>query len=298
MFKFGKPLRHRISLQSAICILQIAIVCFVAPAPTYAIDFLTNPANIPADDQRPRVIVFGATWCGWCRKLAGETLTSPVLAEREKQFLWLKIDVDEQEAFAGRYGVTGLPHTIVTDAAGNVIGEKAGYLPAIEFLAFLEETLKNPQSTKSDLTLWLADLKSPETPVRRAAMKKLLQHVSRLEGTGRDETITALKEQGPAAWSEVAPYLGHPRLSIRASAAGLLQRATLANREFDPFATAATREEQSKAWTAWVEAQGVTVPVLSFHDWDADATGWSAEGNVDQPPPPPLAAPLETPSAP
>ncbi len=298
MFSFGKPLRQRTKLHSAICILQFAITCVVATAPAYAIDFLTNPANIPDDDQRPRVIVFGATWCGWCRKLAGETLTSPVLAEREKQFLWLKIDVDEQEAFAGRYGVTGLPHTIVTDAAGNVIGEKAGYLPAVEFLAFLEETLKNPQSTKSDLSLWLADLKSPETPVRREAVKKLLRHVSRLEGTGRDETIAALKEQGPAAWGEVAPYLGHPRLAIRASAAGLLQRATLANREFDPFATAAAREEQSRAWTAWVETQGGIVPVLSFHDWDADATAWSAEGNADRPPAPPFAVPLGTPSTP
>jgi len=282
----------------AIRILPVAVICCVVTAPVGAIDFVTNPAKVPAGDERPRVIVFGATWCGWCRKLAADTLTSPVLADREKQFLWLKIDVDEQEAFASKYGVTGLPQTIVTDAAGNVIGEKAGYLPAIEFADFLDATLKNPQSTASDLSRWLADLKSSDIPVRREAVKRLLQHISRVEGPGRDQVIAALKELGPSAWGEVAAYLAHPRLSLRAAAGGLLQRATLANRDFDPFADLAAREEQSQTWITWIESRGATVPTLSFVDWDVDASAWSPGGNADRPPAPPLAQPLGAVSVP
>jgi thioredoxin-related protein len=284
-------------LQFAICLLQFAIF-FQWAVPASAIDFLTTPSAIPANDLRPRVMVFGATWCGWCRKLAGDTLTSPVLQEREKQFVWLKIDTDENEALAARYGVTGLPHTIVTDAQGNVIGEKAGYLPAIEYAAFLDATLKNPQSTESDLTKWLRDLKSSDAAIRRESVRKLIQHVSRVDSPGRDQTIAALKGEGPAAWGEVAPYLGHPRLAIRAAAAGLLQRATLANRDFDPFASADLRKEQSADWTKWVVSQGGAVPVISFVALDADASAWSPEGNADRPPAPPLAQPLETPAIP
>lgn len=291
------PARRRPNLRFAICNLHFAIVLLSA-APTHAIDFLTAPSAIPANDLRPRVMVFGATWCGWCRKLAGDTLMSPLVAEREKQFVWLKIDVDEHDDLAARYGVTGLPHTIITDAQGNVIGEKSGYLPAIEFTAFLDATLKNPQSTKSDLTKWLGDLKSSEPAVRRETVRKLIQHVSRVDSPGRDQTIAALKGEGPAAWGEVAPYLGHPRLAIRAAAAGLLQRATLANRDFDPFASLDVRAAQSADWAKWVESQGGTVPVLSFVDLDADATAWSPEGNADRPPAPPLAQPLETPAIP
>jgi thioredoxin-related protein len=291
------PARRSLNLQFAFCILQFAILLLSA-APAHAIDFLTTPAAIPANDLRPRVMVFGATWCGWCRKLAGETLMSPVVSDREKQFAWLKIDVDEHDQLAARYGVTGLPHTIITDAQGNVIGEKSGYLPAVEFAAFLDATLKNPQSTASDLSKWLGDLKSSDVAVRRETVRKLIQHVSRVDSPGRDQTIAALKGEGPAAWSEVAPYLGHPRLAIRAAAAGLLQRATLANRDFDPFAAAEVRTAQSAEWTKWVESQGGAVPTISFVDPDADASAWSLEGNADRPPAPPLAQPLETPAIP
>jgi thioredoxin-related protein len=263
-----------------------------------AIDFLTSPSAIPEGDLRPRVLVFGSTSCGWCRKLAGDTLTSPLLAEREKQFVWLKIDVDEHELLAARYGVTGLPQTVITDAQGNVIGEKAGYLPAVEYAAFLDATLKNPQSTASDLAKWLGDLKSSDAALRRETVRKLIQHVSRVDSPGRDQTISTLKDEGPAAWGEIAPYLGHPRLAIRATAAGLLQRSTLANRDFDPFASAEVRSTQSAEWTKWVESQGGTVPVISFVDLEADASAWSPEGNADRPPAPPLAQPLETPAIP
>jgi thioredoxin-related protein len=297
MFARNPTTRRPLNLRFAICILQFAIVLLSA-APASAIDFLTSPTAIPENDLRPRVMVFGATWCGWCRKLAGDTLTSPVLQEREKQFVWLKIDTDENEALAARYGVTGLPHTIVTDAQGNVIGEKAGYLPAIEYAAFLDATLKNPQSTESDLTKWLRDLKSSDVGVRRDTVRNLIQHVSRVDSPGRDQTIAALKGEGPAVWGEVAPYLGHPRLAIRASAAGLLQRATLANRDFDPFAPADLRKEQSADWNKWVVSQGGAVPVISFVDLEADATAWSLEGNANRPPAPPLAQPLETPAIP
>ncbi|QDT54038.1 Thioredoxin [Caulifigura coniformis] len=264
----------------------------------HALDFLTDPAAIPSDNTRPRVLIFGSVSCGWCRKLAADTLTSPLIAERQDQFVCLKIDVDEHELLASRYGVTGLPQTVITDAEGNVIGEKSGYLPPIEYAAFLDATLKNPQSTATDLAKWLVELKSSTAASRHDAAKNLLQHVSRVDGPGRDEAIAALKEQGPTAWGEIAPYLDHPRLSVRAAAGGLLRRATLANREFDPFARPDVRREQSQDWSTWVESQGGTVAVVSFIDWDADATAWSLEGNADRPPAPPLAQPLGTPAVP
>jgi len=288
------PACRSLTLRFAVCLLTVV----VAFSPAQALDFLTDPGRLAPDDTRPRVIIFGSTSCGWCRKLAADTLTSPLLNDYENRFAWLKIDVDEHEELASRYGVTGLPQTIITDAQGNVIGEKSGYVPAIHFATFLDETLRNPRSTASDLAKWLADLKSSETTLRRESARLLLQHVSRVEGPDRDQAIAALKQHGPAGWSEIAPYLEHPRLSMRAAAGGLLQRVTLANRDFDPFADLPLRSEQSQAWKAWVESQGGTVAMISFVDSEADASAWSPAGNADRPPAPPLAQPLETPVAP
>ncbi len=274
----------------------LAAALLAAPAP--AIDFLTKPDAIPAADARPRVIVFGAVWCGWCRKLAADTLASPLVEQRNAEFVWLRIDVDDHPAFAERYGVTGLPLILVTDAAGNVMGEKAGYLPPDEFLTFLDDTLKHPRASQNEFAKWLSELSAAEASVRQAATKNLLKDLARTDSQGRDQAIARLKEIGPQAWAEVTPYLEHPRLSVRAAAGGLLRRATIANREFDPFVDRARRGELAADWSRWVSDKGGVVPRLSFVDWDVDASAWSPEGNADRPPAPPLAQPLEPASKP
>src|SRR5262249_23573878 len=105
-----------------------------------AIEFYPTPDAAKAanpGDLRARVIVFGSQSCGWCRKLAADTLASPLIQEAANRFLWIKVDVDEHEDLAAQFGVRGLPHTVVADERDNVLGEQPGYLPPQPFLDFL-----------------------------------------------------------------------------------------------------------------------------------------------------------------
>ena len=82
-----------------------------AAAPARSIEFHRSieEARKAAKVERPTVILFGATWCTWCRKMETDTLTDPKVMQAAGQFLWVKIDVDKDQELAARYGVDGVP---------------------------------------------------------------------------------------------------------------------------------------------------------------------------------------------
>jgi len=275
----------------------ILFACFTAPVPALAesIEFfptLDAVKEAHPDDPRARVIVFGSQTCGWCRKLAADTLANPIVEESAECFLWIKVDVDEYEDLAAQYGVRGLPHTVVADEHGNMLGEQPGYLPAQEFIDFLMTSLTQPAPSASELLQLLADLKSDGERARRGSVRTLMERVSRIDSTGRDQAIETLAGLEADQWAEFVPYLSHPRLAMRATAHGLLTRSSPADLPFDPFSPAAAREGQIAAWTAWMQEHGATVPPLELPPTPAESSGWSP----DQPPPPPVATPLAIPA--
>jgi thioredoxin-related protein len=288
------------NLKFAICNLQFAIrivavvllICGVRSS--HAIDFfptLDAAAAANPGDTRARVLIFGSQSCGWCRKLAADTLVSPLVTESTECFLWIKIDVDENEELAARYGVRGLPHTTVVDEFGNVLGEQPGYMPAQEFIDFLMQAITQPAPTIRETELLLVDLSQGDAASCRAAVRKLVDQVSRVDASGRDQAIATIRELDARRWAEFVPYLSHPRLSIRATAHGLLTRGSPADLPFDPFAAAIDREPQVQVWIAWMKEQGAEVPPLELPDPPVESSHWPA--GADSPPPPPEATPLD-----
>jgi thiol:disulfide interchange protein DsbD len=90
-------------------------------------------------DRKLVVIDFYAEWCGWCRVMDEETYTDAKVREKLAGFALAKIDTDQDEATAGRYGVSGLPTTLVVDESGQEVARRIGYVAADEFLKFLKE---------------------------------------------------------------------------------------------------------------------------------------------------------------
>lgn len=76
------------------------------------------------------VVDFFATWCGPCKMLA------PVMEEVEKEMIdvkFLKIDVDQEENLARRFGVMSIP-TIIVFKDGNVKGQNVGFMTKDEIV--------------------------------------------------------------------------------------------------------------------------------------------------------------------
>ena len=74
----------------------------------------------------PVVVDFWAPWCGPCRMVA------PSLDRLAKEYagrlVVAKVNTDEHSAWAGRYGVRGIP-TMLFVAEGKVVHQQVGAMP-------------------------------------------------------------------------------------------------------------------------------------------------------------------------
>jgi len=81
-----------------------------------------------------------AEWCGWCKVLEKEVFSTPEFRDFTKDFVLLRVDVDdgaEGSALQARFGIYSLPTTLVMDADQVRVGTVAGFAPAGPFLAKL-----------------------------------------------------------------------------------------------------------------------------------------------------------------
>ena len=83
-----------------------------------------------------------ADWCRWCKVLDKNTLSSKKVHAELKSFALLKLNTEEDPALARRFGVRGLPTTLVLDKTGKVIAGKSGYLPPDAYIAFLKQAAR------------------------------------------------------------------------------------------------------------------------------------------------------------
>lgn len=78
------------------------------------------------------IVDFFATWCGPCRMLG------PVLEEIQDKYKIVKVDIDESNDLAKKYGVMSVP-TIIKFKNGEEIDKNIGFLPKEELINWIEK---------------------------------------------------------------------------------------------------------------------------------------------------------------
>jgi thiol-disulfide isomerase/thioredoxin len=85
------------------------------------------------------LIDFYADWCPPCQEMERTTFADAAVLQRMADFVPLKIDFDQHQELVARYGVTGLPTTLVVDADGQPVIGAVGYLDAKDYLSLLAD---------------------------------------------------------------------------------------------------------------------------------------------------------------
>jgi len=81
---------------------------------------------------------FWATWCGPCKMLA--PVMDRISDEFEGKATFVKVDIDENEALAVKYGIHSIP-TVMCFVGGEKKDENVGFIPFDAMKKFVEKNL-------------------------------------------------------------------------------------------------------------------------------------------------------------
>lgn len=94
-------------------------------------------------ENKPMLVVFGAEWCKFCKKLEEETLTDPELETfLRSNFVLVYLDLDEQGKVGRILEVKSVPCTVVLSPKADLLGRIVGFKTSTALQEQLEKTLQ------------------------------------------------------------------------------------------------------------------------------------------------------------
>ncbi len=88
--------------------------------------------------ERPVLVDFWAEWCGPCKLIA--PMLDDVSRDYADKLAVAKVNVDEHQAIAAKYGIRGIP-TLMLFRNGTLVGTKVGAVSKGQLTAFLDSNL-------------------------------------------------------------------------------------------------------------------------------------------------------------
>ena len=97
-----------------------------------------NYDEIVGNADKPVVLDFWAAWCGPCRMIG--PLIEEMSSEYEGKAIIGKVDVDNNQGIAGKFGIRNIP-TVAFIKNGEVVDKSVGAVPKAQLTSKLDAIL-------------------------------------------------------------------------------------------------------------------------------------------------------------
>src|SRR5688572_16494609 len=88
--------------------------------------------------NKPVFAYFTAEWCGPCQSMKGTTWADADVETALRDFIPVKIDIDQHKDLAEAYAIDAVPTFAVLDEEGRVLKTTSGALRAADFIRWLK----------------------------------------------------------------------------------------------------------------------------------------------------------------
>jgi len=113
--------------------------------------------------NKPILLNFFATWCGYCRKMDQETFSDRVVSNFiQDAFVPIQVNSDKQQRISAMYGVRGLPFFWFLTAKAERIAALPGYIPPDAFINYLRY-IQTSSYQKMDFQQFMTQKKPDKT---------------------------------------------------------------------------------------------------------------------------------------
>lgn len=129
--------RLLLSLFATFVLVDSASAQRIKSSPKWMTD-LTQATALAKKENRLLLIHFYADWCGPCRKMERETLSSKSLAAQlGGKIVAVKINSDKNPKITKKYGITALPSDIFVAPSGQILARSEGYQTQRQYLSLV-----------------------------------------------------------------------------------------------------------------------------------------------------------------
>jgi len=98
----------------------------------------SNFDNIVLSSDKPTLVDFWASWCAPCRAIA--PVVEEIAGEYDGKLIVAKMNVDENPATPGKYGVRGIP-TLILFKDGKVVDQVVGAVPKKQITELVDKAV-------------------------------------------------------------------------------------------------------------------------------------------------------------
>lgn len=134
------------------------------PSASVWVTSMAEAARLAGETKKPVLVHFYSTACGPCVTMERDVFSDPeVLRICEEYYIMVKINLLEDKAAAGRYGIQGVPTDVILTHEGNLVAKSMGGKTKDKFNTFYRSVAQQMNYSPVMAETLIAETETAET---------------------------------------------------------------------------------------------------------------------------------------